>query len=86
MFTFGEVMTIAVRDVDENVFREFKAEAAGEGTSVGKILTMAMRFWLERVKKKKKVKKSLLDLKPFDWGKGTENVSENVDRIIYGVD
>jgi len=84
MFTFGEVMTIAVRDVDENVFREFKAEAVREGVSVGKILTMAMRLWMERVKKKKKVKRSLLDLKPFDWGEGTENSSEEIDATLYG--
>lgn len=77
-------MNIAIRDVDENLFKEFKAEAAREGTSVGKILTMAMRFWLERVKKKKKVRKSLLDLKPFDWGKGSENSSEEIDAILYG--
>ncbi len=34
--------------------------------------------------KKKKAEKSLLDLKPFDWGEGTENSSEEIDTILYG--
>ena len=34
--------------------------------------------------RKKKVKRSLLDLKPFDWGEGTENSSEEIDVILYG--
>lgn len=36
------------------------------------------------MKKRKKEKKSLLDLKPFDWGEGTEKSSEEIDAIIYG--
>lgn len=35
------------------------------------------------IKKKKKPKLSLLDLKPKDWGKGTEKLSEEIDKIIY---
>jgi hypothetical protein len=40
-----------------------------------------MRVWLMR-KRAKKLK--LLDLKPFDWGEGTERLSVEVDQIIYG--
>jgi len=36
------------------------------------------------MRKKKKVKKSLLDLTPFDWGEGTENTSAEIDIILYG--
>lgn len=37
-------------------------------------------------RKRKKPKKSLLDYKPTNWGKGTERVSEQIDKILYGND
>jgi hypothetical protein len=76
-------MNITVRDVDERIFREFKAEAVKEGMQLGKALTRAMRFWLDR-KKEKRPKKSILDLKPFDWGEGSERSSIEVDQVLYG--
>jgi len=27
---------------------------------------------------------SLLDIRPFNWGKGTERVSVEIDQILYG--
>ena len=70
--------TIAVRDVDNDVFREFKAEAVGRGMTLGQAMTLAMESFLSR---KKRVK--FTSLKPIDWGKGTEKVSQSVDEIIY---
>ena len=35
------------------------------------------------IKRKKKAKLSLLDLKPKDWGKGTERLSEEIDGELY---
>lgn len=32
---------------------------------------------------KKNSKKSILDIKPRDWGDGTENASEEIDEILY---
>ena len=77
-------MNITIRDVDENIFRRFKAEAVKEGIQLGRALTRAMKFWLKR-KTQVKPKKNLLELKPFDWGKGTERSSIEVDQILYGV-
>jgi hypothetical protein len=74
-------MNITVRGVDEKIFKEFKAEAVREGKKIGEALNEAMRVWLMR-KRAKKLK--LLDLKPFDWGEGTERLSVEVDQIIYG--
>ena len=39
---------------------------------------------IDIMRKKGKAKKSLLDLKPFDWGEGTENSSEEIGVILYG--
>ena len=74
-------MQITIKNVQEHVFREFKAESIREGLKIGNSLTLAMGLWLEKTKKKPKL--SLLDLKPKDWGKGTEKLSEEIDRIVY---
>lgn len=75
-------MQLSVKDVEEKVFREFKAESIKHGFKVGEALTMAMDVWIERVEKKPKM--SLLDLKPTHWGKGTEKLSEEADKVLYG--
>mgnify|MGYP001610425050 CR=1 FL=1 len=36
------------------------------------------------VEKDKKPKMSILDLKPKDWGRGSERTSEEVDEVLYG--
>ena len=77
-------MNITIRDVDDIVFRNFKAEAVRDCTTLGNAVTMAMKLWLEHYKKDKGKRKTLLDLKPFDWGEGTENSSLEVDDILYG--
>ena len=72
---------ITVRDVDQEVFREFKAEAVKRGLTMGSALTLAMeKFKAELTKKRQK----FTALKPVSWGKGTEQVSEEVDKILYG--
>ncbi len=71
------------RGIDEEVFRKFKAEAVRQGISLGKALTGAMKLWLDKHKKTRK-RGSMLQLKPVDWGKGTERASTEVDEILYG--
>ncbi len=73
-------MQLSVRDVDENVFKKFKAKATEEDMPIGKALTMAMDTWLARKQKRAK----LTDLKPMSFGKNTRNLSEDIDRTVYG--
>ena len=70
-------MQLSVRNVNRKVFKEFKSEAVSEGLNVGEALTIAMEVWMSR----KNPKKSFLELRPVDWGKGTEKASKEVDRI-----
>ena len=74
-------MQVSIKDVDEHIFREFKAESVREGLKIGKALTLAMQMMLEKSEKKPKMR--FLDLKPRDWGKGTERVSEEIDSVVY---
>lgn len=77
---------IAVRDVDEETFRKFRAQTIEERMKLGDALTIAMKHWLQEVKAKTARQKILRKdtIKPFDWGKGTEKTSEEVDEILYG--
>jgi hypothetical protein len=72
---------ITVRDVDERVFREFKAEAVKRGMTLGSALTLAMEKFKSSLAGKRA---KLTAYKPVAWGKGTERVSEEVDAILYG--
>ena len=76
---------IAVRDVDEETFRKFRAMSVEERMKLGDALTIAMKHWLREEKTKTSRQRSFRGLaKPFDWGKGTEKTSKEVDEILYG--
>ena len=76
-------MDTTVRNLDEDAFRRLKARAASEGKTIGEALNDAMRAYtmgqlpFER-------RRSILDSKGADFGKGTEHLSEEVDAIVYG--
>jgi len=42
-----------------------------------------MKFWLEK-KRERRPGKSLLRLRPVDWGPGTEKSSTEIDEVLYG--
>lgn len=73
-------MQLCVRDVDQKIFREFKARVVKEGLTVGSALTLAMKQWVEEESERK----SFLELKPVDWGAGTEKSSKEIDGLLYG--
>lgn len=79
---------ITVRNVDEDVWRKFKAKTVEERLRTGEALTEAMKKWVKE-KEKKETKPNprlLLKIKPFKWGKGKKKVrwSEEIDEILYG--
>ena len=74
-------MQVTIKNINEKTFREFKAAAVGKGIKLGPALTLAMeKFKQELLKKKGK----FTDLEPIKWGKGTEHLSEDMDKILYG--
>ena len=78
---FNMATQITVRDVDDNVFREFKAQAIHHGLTLGTALTIAMEKYQSELGGKRK---KLLSWKPISWGKESTHVSEEVDSILYG--
>ncbi|MBI5037026.1 hypothetical protein HZC09_06830, partial [Candidatus Micrarchaeota archaeon] len=47
-------MNISIRGVDAKLFKEFKANAAKDGTGMGTALNVAISNWLASKKAKKK--------------------------------
>ena len=76
-------MDTTIRNLDEDAFRRLKARAASEGKTIGQALNEAMRtYTMGQLPFEKK--RSILDSKPTDFGKGTERLSEEVDAVVYG--
>jgi hypothetical protein len=75
-------VNITIRDLNESVFRKFKAKAVGEGMKLGQALTQAMEMWISHDVNKREL--SLLDIEVFSWGEGTEKTSVEIDKDIYG--
>jgi len=75
---------ITVRDVDEEVLRKFKTMITSDKMKMGQALTHAMKDWMKQKERSGKMDStSFLKAKPFDWGKGTEKTSEEIDDILY---
>jgi len=75
----------AIRGIDEETYMRFRERALAERMRVGKALTLAMREWIKKERKRKEIDpKNLLRMKPFDWGRGTEKTSKEIDEILYG--
>ncbi|MBS3054899.1 MAG: hypothetical protein J4452_00195 [Candidatus Aenigmarchaeota archaeon] len=75
---------IAVRGVDEEVLRKFKAKTSEERMKMGQALTEAMKIWVKEKEKRIDIDpRNILKIKPFKVGKKVR-WSEEVDEILYG--
>lgn len=72
------------RGVEEDVFRDFKAIVAHEGLKSGKALSEALTLFVQRFEQKPRKKMRLMDLKPVNFGKGSEKSSAEIDAVLYG--
>jgi hypothetical protein len=74
----------AIRGIDREVLRKFRARTIEERMRMGDALTVAMKRWIAEERKRKVSPPHSIRVKPFDWGKGTEKTSAEVDEILYG--
>lgn len=74
---------LGVREIDLETFRRFKALAAERKLKLGDALTEAMNTLLLQKKEEKRNLKKVFKIKPFDFGKGSERLSEEIDSIVY---
>lgn len=74
-------MDATIRNLDEEAYRLLKAKAAVEGKSVGEAMNEAIRLYLASTRRRKR---SIRDIRPVDFGPGTERLSEGIDDLLYG--
>ncbi|MEX0806509.1 MAG: hypothetical protein WD688_24805 [Candidatus Binatia bacterium] len=76
-------MDTTIRNIDKKIYRALKAKAALAGKTVGQMVNEAIEAYLARPDMDRK-RGSLNDLKPEEYPKGNERLSERIDTIIYG--
>lgn len=75
---------IAIRDVDEQTFRKFRATSVEEDLKLGDAITQAMQEWIAKQKPEKKGFTRLLAIKPVKIGTKQVAWSEEIDSLLYG--
>lgn len=76
-------MNLTIRGLNDRVYRRFKARAVEEGMKMGDAVAQAMELWIRETKKDPNLR--LTDIETFNWGKGTERTSSEIDELLYGV-
>jgi len=77
-------MDTTIRNLDATSYRELKARAALTGKTIGEVFNEAIRSYLSRPELLPK-RGSLADLVPQNYPPGNERLSEEIDKIVYGV-
>lgn len=77
-------MNITIRNIDDSLYREIKADASREGITIGIAVNRAIRVWLNRKSTRSISRHSILELDAIDFGEGTENLSEDFEHNLYG--
>lgn len=77
-------MDITIRNLDERTYRALKARAALTGRSIGETLSEAIRVYLARPGHHLRTS-SLADPRPLAFPEGTEELSREVDEVVYGL-
>ncbi len=77
----GMGTTVTIRDMDERVWREAKAEAARENITIANAMAKAIMAWLAPGARKKA---SPFDIKPFSAKDGKPGEISEEDALIYG--
>ena len=80
---YKELMDTTIRNLDPQVYRQFKARAALTGRTMGDLVNEALRGYLSRALVREK-SGSLRRLVPVEFPPGTERLSEEIDAIVYG--
>ena len=75
---------IAVRGVEKEVFRKFKAKSIEKGLKLGEALTLAMKEWLKQREKEKVNVKNIIYLEGIIKPKRRVKWSSEIDKTLYG--
>ena len=76
-------MDITIRNLDEQAYRAVRARAVLEGRAVGELINEAIRGYLARGAVKRRTT-SLRALRPEPYPEENEQLSSQIDAIVYG--
>lgn len=76
-------MDRTIRNLDDEIYRQLKAQAALRGTTVGELMNEAIREWLA-TPSRQPGRRSLDELRPEPYPDGNESLSEEIDGVAYG--
>lgn len=76
-------MDTTIRNLDRDAYRRLKARAALAGMTIGEVVNEAIRTYLSHPGPEAR-EFGWEDLRPFEFPPGTEHLSEEIDRIVYG--
>ncbi len=77
-------MDTTIRNLDERAYRALKARAALTGRTIGDTVNEAIRVYLARPADHLRTG-SLADLRPLAFPPGNEELSREVDEVVYGL-
>lgn len=77
-------MDTTIRNLDETLYRQIKAQAALEGKNIGTLVNEAIRTYLA-LPGRFGPAVSIRDLEPEPYPEGNERLSEEIDSIVYGI-
>lgn len=80
----SEYANVTIRNVKEEALQELRVEAAREKKKLGEAVSEAIEYWVHHRKIHTKKKGKFTDLKPVDFGLGSEHSSTDIDRVVYG--
>lgn len=75
---------LTVRNIDEEIWRKFKAKTVEEKLRTGDALTEAMKVWVEEKKKVRPDPRNFSKLAGFIKTKKKVRWSEEIDKTLYG--
>ncbi len=74
---------MTIRNIDEHAYQRLLTWSAHQNLGIGEALSRLVLEHAQLLQDPKR-KSSIWSLEPWDWGPGTEDTSEGIDRIVYG--
>jgi plasmid stability protein len=76
-------METTLKNLDDQAFEAIRSRAAAEGRPVEDLVDDALRLYIRRLMPRARTR-SLEELRPERYPEGNENLSKEIDEVVYG--